>query len=507
MWKVVTSKKSNNNLPLKMKSLNILSLAQAHDSLTAECFLSFLNHYNINIKPAELADLKSLVDSIYPFSENLKVFNEFYVGYKIPQIGKEFDLLRFGKSSIINIEIKRISTHEKIKKQLIRNKYYLSFTEKSVHAFSYEADTQSLFMLNDNNDIEKTNIEYVAWLLMSQDLDSNQIIDNLFKPSDFLVSPFNSTKKFISNQYFLTHQQEEIKEKILNSLTLPQRFKFVSITGGAGTGKTLLVYDIAKNAIQKQLKTLIIHCGNLNDGQKELRASGWEIIRIKDLKSYNLSHYALIIIDEAQRIYPSQLETIIEIITSGSGSCIFAYDQLQTLAKTEELRDIHSKICNLNSIKSYKLSEKIRTNKEIANFIRMLFNRNRNLELTNTSNIEINYFKSLPDAMRFLKSLDNIEWEVLRFTPSQYDNEHHEKYADFTMKTSHEVIGQEFDNVVITIDSFFSYDANGALIYQGKAYYHTMKMLFQNVTRARRKLKVVIIDNAEILSRCIEIVR
>ncbi|ULQ20851.1 hypothetical protein JFN84_15290 [Enterobacter hormaechei subsp. xiangfangensis] len=113
MWKVVTSKKSNNNLPLRMKSLNILSLAQAHDSLTAECFLSFLNHYNINIKPAELADLKSLVDSIYPFSENLKVFNEFYVGYKIPQIGKEFDLLRFGKSSIINIEIKRISTHEK----------------------------------------------------------------------------------------------------------------------------------------------------------------------------------------------------------------------------------------------------------------------------------------------------------------------------------------------------------------------------------------------------------
>ncbi|ULQ24583.1 ATP-binding protein [Enterobacter hormaechei subsp. xiangfangensis] len=145
---------------------------------------------------------------------------------------------------------------------------------------------------------------------------------------------------------------------MLNSLTLPQRFKFVSVTGGAGTGKTLLVYDIAKNAIQKQLKTLIIHCGNLNDGQKELRALGWEIIRIKDLNSYNLSHYALIIIDEVQRIYPSQLETIIEIITSGSGSCIFAYDQLQTLAKTEELRDINSKICNLNSIKSYKLSEK-----------------------------------------------------------------------------------------------------------------------------------------------------
>lgn len=490
-----------------MKSLNILSLTQAHDSLTAECFHSFLNHYGINIKPAELADLRSLVDSIYPFSGNLKVFNEFYVGYKIPQIGKEFDLLRFGRSSIINIEIKRISTQEKIRKQLIRNKYYLSFTEKTVLAFSYEADTQPLFMLNDNNDIEKTNIEYVAWLLLSQDLDSNQVIDNMFNPSDYLVSPFNSTKKFLSNQYFLTHQQEEIKDQVLNSLTSPQPFKFVSVTGGAGTGKTLLVYDIAKNAIQKQLKSLIIHCGNLNDGQRELRASGWDIIKIKDLNSYNLSDYALLIIDEVQRIYPSQLNTIIDVITGGTGSCIFSYDQLQTLAKTEELRDINSKICSLNLIKSYRLSEKIRTNKEIANFIRMLFNRTRNLESMNTSNVEINYFKSLPDAMRFLKSLDNTEWETLRFTPSQYDNEHHAQYADFTMKTSHEVIGQEFDNVVITIDSFFSYDANGFLTYQGKAYYHTMKMLFQNITRARKRLKVVIIDNVELLNRCMDILK
>ncbi|EMQ1490794.1 ATP-binding protein [Enterobacter hormaechei] len=490
-----------------MKSLNILSLTQAHDSLPPECFHSFLNHYGINIKPAELSDLKSLVDSIYPLSGDLKVFNDYYVGYKIPQIGKEFDLLRVGTSHIINIELKRISTEEKIKKQLIRNKYYLSFTEKFVIALSYEADSQTLFMLNDKNDIEKISIDHVARLLFSQDLNGNQVLDNMFNPSDYLVSPFNSTKKFLSNQYFLTHQQEEIKDQILKSITSGTPFRFISITGGAGTGKTLLVYDIAKNAIQKQLGTLIIHCGNLNDGQKELRASGWEIIKIKDLSLYSLSNYTLIIIDEVQRIYPSQLNTIITAIMGGNGSCIFAYDKLQTLAKAEELRDIDSKICSLSSIKSYRLSEKIRTNKEIANFIRMLFNRNRKLESTNTSNIEINYFKSLPDAMRFLKSLDSGEWEVLRFTPSQYDNEHHEKYSDTTMKTSHEVIGQEFDNVVITIDSFFAYDHSGALTYQGKAYYYTMKMLFQNVTRARKRLKVVIIDNIELLNRCMEIVK
>jgi hypothetical protein len=45
---------------------------------------------------------------------------------------KEFDLLLFGKDCIINIELKSISTEEKIFKQLERNKYYLSFIEKNI---------------------------------------------------------------------------------------------------------------------------------------------------------------------------------------------------------------------------------------------------------------------------------------------------------------------------------------------------------------------------------------
>ncbi|MBS2288102.1 hypothetical protein KFZ19_26335, partial [Salmonella enterica subsp. enterica serovar Typhimurium] len=61
--------------------------------------------------------------------------------------------------------------------------------------------------------------------------------------------------------------------------------------------------------------------------------------------------------------------------------------------------------------------------------------------------------------------------------------------------------------VEITNESFFDYDQSGALTYQCKEYYYTMKMLFQNVTRARKRLKVVIIDNIELLNRCMEIVK
>ncbi len=169
------------------------------------------------------------------------------------------------------------------------------------------------------------------------------------------------------------------------------------------------------------------------------------------------------------------------------------------------MSDIDAKINSINPIIVHKLSEKIRTNKEIATFIKMLFNKKRNLKLLSKGNIELNYFKNLEDAKGYLASLDSGDWEVLRFTPSQYKNEHHVQYSELTKKTSHKVIGQEFDGVAVTIDHFFTYNENGELIYGGGAYYHPTKMLFQNITRARKKLNLVIIGNEELLNRCVYI--
>jgi len=254
-------------------------------------------------------------------------------------------------------------------------------------------------------------------------------------------------------------------------------------------------------------KPLIIHCGHLNSGQDKLKNKyEWKIIPIKAIATCELSSYYVVIIDEAQRIYPDQLKRIVEIVQSTNGSCIFSYDKLQTLSNQEEIINIDQRINNINPI-NYKLSEKIRTNKEIASFIKALFNNKRNDPLSNKENIELYYFKDIDDAKEFLGSLNTNEWEILRFTPSQYKNEHHEKYSEISSKISHRVIGQEFDNVAITIDQFFSYNKKGELIYRGYSYYHPVKMLLQNITRTRKRLCVVIIDNNEILDRCISVLQ
>lgn len=89
----------------------------------------------------------------------------------------------------------------------------------------------------------------------------------------------------------------------------------------------------------------------------------------------------------------------------------------------------------------------------------------------------------------------------------QYNKEHHEKYSETSNKTSHKVIRQEFDGVAVTLDHFFSYDENGNLIYKSGVYYDPPKMLFQSISRCRKRLNLVIIGNAELLSRCIAILQ
>lgn len=490
-----------------VKPINLESLLQANKSLNAAAFYKFLDHYGIDLKDYEIKDLDNLTSNLRKSGCAVNNLSNFFVGYKIPQISKEFDLLRFGQKNIINIELKNEATVEKIKKQLLRNKYYLSFIGKEILAFTFVSKTNELYFLNNNENLEKIEFTELASSVADQAIDDIFDPNKLFNPSDFLVSPFNSTDKFLREEYFLTHQQEETKNQIITAINTATKSEFFSIMGSAGTGKTLLTYDIVKHLIKTNKKPLIIHCGLLNDGHQLLIEKGWEITSIKYYKKYDFKKFDLVVVDESQRIYPPQLDAIIAKVENSKCICIFSHDKLQTLSKHEKNSDLCSKILAIPRIKEFRLSEKIRTNKEISSFIKMLFSKNWSGTLLSNENIEINYFNLSQDAKDYLDGLNKNQWTVLRFTPSLFNNEHHEEYSNDENTTSHKVIGQEFDGVAVTIDKFFSYAENGELIYRGNAYYDPPKMLFQNITRARKRLNLVIIGNEELLNRCFTILQ
>src|SRR5690606_5078223 len=490
-----------------MKPVNVFSLLQAKSSLNEEGFKAYLQHHEIEIKDAELNDLSAFAVTLRGAGASVQDLNNFYIGYKVPQIGKEFDLLKFCRDSIINIEIKSNSVAAKIHAQLLKNKYYLGFIGRTIYAFTFVSSSGKLYFLDTAEQLVEITPVQLQGILSKQVADETNEPDLLFNPSDYLVSPFNSTAKFLAGQYFLTHQQEDFKVQILNSINAAAGTCFTAITGSAGTGKTLLTFDIAKHLLASGKKVLIIHCGQLNNGHRALIEAGWTICPIKNYKIHNVATFDAILIDEAQRIYQNQLNDIVAAASSAKCACIFSYDKIQTLASWEARNDSAGKIDSIASIARYKLSEKIRTNKEIANFIKLIFNNKKTAHAHTGKNIQINYFDNIEDAKAYLNSLNDAEWEVLRFTRSQYYKEHHENYFDALSKTSHQVIGQEFDGVAIALDQFFQYNDAGELIYNGNAYYEPTKMLFQNITRARRRLNLVVIGNRVLLDRCLAILK
>lgn len=492
-----------------MKEANLISILSAFKNLDKESFDSYLAYHSIKIKNSELKDLQVLVDNLKLLSRNIGLYDKYFIGYSIPQIGKEFDLLRIDKETVVNIELKRKSTKEKITAQLLRNKYYLSFLKRNTYCYTYVSDDKKLYTLNNTNTIEEVNLRQLLGELISQEVERTPDIDSYFNPSNYLVSPFNSTQEFIKGKYFLTAQQEEIKGIINQQLLLPS-YSISAIKGKAGTGKTLLTYDVAKE-IYKNKEVLVIHCGILNTGHYMLRDNyGWDIIPIKSVNNQTLSKYFLIVVDEAQRVSKKQLEDIVAEVKKYSINCIFSYDGLQTLKKGEISANISTEIEKAATVNPFELTSKIRTNKEVASFIHCLFNKNEPVDKFNYKNIEFSYFDDSQDAKRFVSYLKIENWKVINYTPSNLDTLPYEQYnVKEEPDNAHTVIGQEFDNVVAIIDEHFYYKKNNLSTrsYKKRPYYHPTKMLFQIVSRTRIRLHVVIIKNQEILLRCLEVTK
>lgn len=489
-----------------MKEINLLSITQASKRLSKLVLKSYFQHFGTSAKETELNDLDLFVRQMKVSTPNIEVLDGYFLGYTIPQISKEFDLLRFGNKYIVNIELKSENTGVKIFKQLIKNHYYLSFLKKEIYCYTYVSSENQIYSLNRDKTLRTVSFDELYDILENQNVIPIDDINKLFKPSNYLVSPFNSTDEFIDGKYFLTSRQDEIKQDCIGRIE-KKGAAFISICGKAGTGKSLLAFDIAKEFIVKKQKVLIVHCGLLNNGHRRMNEQyGWNIIAAKSLLTTDLSVYDLVVLDECQRIYPSQLKIVINQIKAINGNCIFSYDRQQCLRQWEINNDIANMIVEMTSSILFELTEKIRTNKEIASFIIALFDKGKAIEKLNRQNVELSYFDSNRDAKKFIKLLGEYGWKIINYTPSNRDKHPYDEYGILNEDNAHEVIGQEFDKVVAVIDQSYIYDGNNLTVkYSKLAYYHPVKMLFQIMTRTRIKLHVVVIDNEEILARCISI--
>ena len=120
-------------------------------------------------------------------------------------------------------------------------------------------------------------------------------------------------------------------------------------------------------------------------------------------------------------------------------------------------------------------------------------------------NIDILYANNINESDKIIRFYTQNGYTFITFTPSQYKSNSIDHYSRFV--NSHQVIGQEFDNVMIVIDNNFRYNSKGEL--EAKEHpnpdYLFPRLFYQNISRAREKLCIVVLENKIIFEQFLRI--
>lgn len=447
-----------------------------------------------NLGEREKSSVYTLVKELLRVNTPIKFLDNFYYSYTIPHIGKEFDLLKIDNEKILNIELKSENVGlDRIKAQLLRNYHYLKYLSKEMNLFTFISDSKKIYKLNYEQELEECNINDVILELEKFIDDKYPEINSLFKASDYLVSPNTNPIKFINDQYFLTSQQEYIKNKVLDTITMPNPVK---ITGEAGTGKTLLIFDIAK-VLSKSEEVLLINCNNPNEAHNLISRAfnNIKIVTLTDiLEDKNiLKKYRVILIDEAQRMDSTLWSLISDNLDK---KYIFSLDPKQVLTDEEIKSNYSSLIDKLNPIK-YKISNRIRINDSIKEFSYVLFNLNRKRNNLDLSCVKIHYTDNEEDLEMYFKIYGNNHMYI-KIPTTNYSSKCIECLQ------IDEVVGKDYENVLMVLDNNYFY-VNGKLSTHNskKNDYLYLKILYQGLSRTRENVVLLIYKNKSLFKELV----
>ena len=466
----------------------------------------FLNEYGFSFKKKEIYDYISFFDWLDEVKnaddDMISLTDHFHFGYVIPHISNEIDLLRIGENYNICIEIKNKASEEKKKEQLERDFFYLNFLEKPCYYISFSVNDSTAIILNtEKKEVENIDNKKVLNIIREQEYikQSKPDLDKFFSIKNYSISPFNDTDKFLKGEYFLTDNQRRILNRIKN-----ESYNYFCVQGKPGTGKSLMAYHLLKE-LNNSVKYLMVHSGQLNKGHKKLRRNNFNIISAKELKEeLNKNHdYDYLIIDEGQRIWMEHFVKINNYCKKVNCKLVIFFDGKQTLSNKDKTVKLIQKLEEKERIKIQH--EKLENNKfryapNIFKFIDFIFeHKNDDYHTVDNSdrNISLNYFENKLEAEEYLTSLKSKGWEILSFTIKPEEN--YDKLPK-NRNNSHAIIGQEFQRVVVTLNEDFNYSIENELTGQKKIvtpdfYYLSEKMLYQNLTRAKNELKIVVISN------------
>ncbi len=454
-----------------------------------------LNHHEV-----EPPCMRHLVDCLFREGIEVNHLDGFFYSYIIPQIGKEFDLLRFNDHSVLNIELKSQGARkDKIHKQLMRNKYYLAYLQRETQLYTYVDGRDILYHLEEDNSLVEVPFSMLADSLRQQEKPFPKDITELFHPGDFLVSPLTTPQKFLADSYFLTPQQEAFELDFLASIPTLHGAHFFGIEGGPGTGKTLLLYDILKKCA-KHKPCCVIHCSKLSQGHEILSQALHNVTIVSGeslFDSQALSEYPYLFIDEFHRMTMERFHQIYALAEKNNQVVICAFDPNQRMT-AEEADTPYAQLAVSEHYTEYKLSQKLRTTRELTSFIHRLMDLNSTDGQKGYPSITLFYASSKEDAQTTLDYFRHNQYTFISYP-------HPHGYGAGV--DSQQAVGQEFDHVVMLLDDLFYDDETGKLRARkrGDSDYLYHQFLYLGLTRVKEKLAIIVIKNQPLFEKILSI--
>lgn len=497
-----------------MRAVNIYTLTvEMEDNLKAS-YERTLTHRDekLRIKAQEFAQIAGIVRQLRQVGAEEDCYEDWFYSFAIPHISREFDLLKVGTGGlVVNVELKSASpsvTLTRVRKQLEQNRYYLSLIASKIYSFTYVSDPQgngALYALQ-GNILKKCSFKELAAKLKRVGEPVREAIESMFKPDDFLISPFGEPERFCENRYFLTEHQQLIRNKILTGIR-KNNGTLWGITGAAGTGKTLLLYDLAKT-LSEGRKVCVIHCGKLSDGHQQLKdlLENVDMVAADKFSVASIRNYDILCADETQRLDGQMLADILREYRGGClAACIFSYDTGQVLTVSELERDNVGQLKREEGFQEQRLAKTVRTSKEIYAFINTMLDLKKRSSQS-FGNIDVLYAADAKTADRLLQIYVRNNYRYITLSLEDQGGEEGAPYVQY--ENSHDVIGLEFDAVLVMLDECFRYDENGKLVGNSHSNpeYLYVPMLYQNVSRAKEKLCIIVRENEAVFRELLGIV-
>ena len=492
-----------------MKPVNLFRVSRIHDERLFNIMEKHeaSDHDNHRIRIHEIDSLRILTDALSGQGITVKDTDGFYFGFVIPLIGKEFDLIKVTNKYCLNIELKSQDvSEEQILAQLRKNRHYLTLLGRDLMLFTVVTDTLTCYRLSDDNELEPTDIVEIAKAVRKCRAAYHGNIDKLFRASEYLISPEENPDKFLQGQYFLSPAQDYVKGEILRDIANTSYCAFFHIYGRPCTGKTLLIYDLAKH-LSESGRTLIT-CGeepgggllSISDSIENLDFISASYI----VSSNQISGYDFVLVDEALRIDPVTLDIIANAAETYEQVCIFSTDPSAILTDPERENNIGGRINSLGLAGEYELSERLRVNMEIHTFIRKLKNLGCKSEKTyEFEHVSVNYANNTDEAREIIN--------YFRKKGYVFINAHRQSDGPFAdLEESYRyrhVAGREYNSVVMLMDSSFEYDGAGYLmgIPKPDPAHPYPNIFYSGITRVREHLALVVLDAPELLSSILSI--